>query len=204
MLLGTGTVPKNDIGARYEVHVLGSFCLLRLRYLFMQVQQKQQASARTLRRLALHFPQNAFLPLCRIVRPFSSIQANTLDAPYALPIHHSSLPTRKIKILTLVPAIWCISRPSLEPTKPGKAKIRVRALVAHEPGAIREMGVEQWNELAVAEFAGLEVGPLLQVEGFGEGSVGQGVRLVVGGDEVGYDGAGGEECDIVVVRVDDG
>lgn len=50
---------------------------------------------------------------------------------------------------------------------------------------------------------GLEIGPLLEVEHLGDRSVGQSVRLVVSGDEVGHDSRGLEESDTVVVRVND-
>lgn len=62
---------------------------------------------------------------------------------HALPLHHSRLPTREVGILRRVPAVRRIFQDVRDLRVPDdEGEVRVRTLVAHEPSAGREMGVE--------------------------------------------------------------
>ena len=80
------------------------------------------------------------------------------DTLYAIPFLHSLLPACEIGIFRRVPCLLCSCQDERNPRVPhGKRKIRVGALVAHEPGSVGEVRVEDGNdadEILVVAIAG--------------------------------------------------
>ncbi len=66
---------------------------------------------------------------------------------YAIPFLHSLLPACEIGIFRQVPCLLCTCQDERDVRVPhGKRKIRIRALVAHEPGSVGEVRVEDGND----------------------------------------------------------
>ena len=76
----------------------------------------------------------------------------------AVPLQHSLLPTLEIWIFRRVPGILCVFEDERDLSVPhDKGEICVRALVAHQPGAAGQVGVEDGShtvDLVGVAFAG--------------------------------------------------
>lgn len=86
------------------------------------------------------------------------LRQHAQDMLDTVPLQHGLLPTLEVWIFRRVPGILCVFQDERDLSVPhDKGEIRVRALVAHEPGAAGQMGVEDGShtvDLVGVAFAG--------------------------------------------------
>lgn len=86
------------------------------------------------------------------------VRQHAQDVLDAIPCQHSILPTGKVGVLCRIPRILCIFQDVRYLSVPhDEGEVRVGALVAHEPAAVGEMGIEDGSDavdFVVVAFAG--------------------------------------------------